>query len=482
MRDDTICAVATAIGGAIAIIRVSGPEAISATDRIFSKPLSQAGGQTLHYGWIIAPAGGDEDEGEVVDEVMVSVFRAPHSYTGEDATEISCHGSRYIVNRVMQLLIESGCRQALGGEFTQRAFLAGKLDLSQAEAVADLIASSNRAAHHTAMNQLRGSVSTELATLRNQLLRMTSLLELELDFSEHEELEFADRTELQQLSQTILTHLQQLASTFASGSAIKEGIPVAIVGKTNVGKSTLLNQLVGEERAIVSSVHGTTRDVIEDCITIEGICFRMIDTAGLRSTTDEVEQIGIGRTFRKLSEASIVLWVVDEVPTPEEVADMVDRCREKQLIIVNNKTDIADLTPALRQLTASHADGNSADSDAEGSGSPVPTHPCTDVIGISARQGESIPALRQAILRAAHLPDLSSSDAIISSARHYDALRQAEAHLSRVIEGLDYGLSGDLLSEDLRLCLHSLGEITGQEAFSSSAVLENIFSHFCIGK
>ena len=464
MRDDTICAVATAIGGAIAIIRVSGPEAISATDRIFSKPLSQAGGQTLHYGWIIAPAGGVEGEGEVVDEVMVSVFRAPHSYTGEDATEISCHGSRYIVNRVMQLLIEGGCRQALGGEFTQRAFLAGKLDLSQAEAVADLIASSNRAAHHTAMNQLRGSVSTELATLRDQLLRMTSLLELELDFSDHEELEFADRSELQQLSQTILAHLQHLASTFAAGSAIKEGIPVAIVGKTNVGKSTLLNQLVGEERAIVSSVHGTTRDVIEDCITIEGICFRMIDTAGLRSTTDEVEQIGIGRTFRKLSEASIVLWVVDEVPTPEEVADMENRCRDKQLIIVNNKTDMADLTPTLRQLIASHKDGS------------------LDIIGISARQGESIPALRQAILRAAHLPDLSSSDAIISSARHYDALRQAEAHLSRVIVGLDSGLSGDLLSEDLRLCLHSLGEITGQETFSSSAVLENIFSHFCIGK
>lgn len=464
MRDDTICAVATAIGGAIAIIRVSGPEAISATDRIFSKPLSQAGGQTLHYGWIIAPAGGVEGEGEVVDEVMVSVFRAPHSYTGEDATEISCHGSRYIVNRVMQLLIEGGCRQALGGEFTQRAFLAGKLDLSQAEAVADLIASSNRAAHHTAMNQLRGSVSTELATLRDQLLRMTSLLELELDFSDHEELEFADRSELQQLSHTILAHLQHLASTFAAGSAIKEGIPVAIVGKTNVGKSTLLNQLVGEERAIVSSVHGTTRDVIEDCITIEGICFRMIDTAGLRSTTDEVEQIGIGRTFRKLSEASIVLWVVDEVPTPEEVADMENRCRDKQLIIVNNKTDIANLTPTLRQLIASHKDGS------------------LDIIGISARQGESIPALRQAILRAAHLPDLSSSDAIISSARHYDALRQAEAHLSRVIEGLDSGLSGDLLSEDLRLCLHSLGEITGQETFSSSAVLENIFSHFCVGK
>ena len=348
MRDDTICAVATAIGGAIAIIRVSGPEAIAATDRIFSKPLSQAGGQTLHYGWIITPTNNDAKGGEVVDEVMVSVYRAPHSYTGEDATEISCHGSRYIVNRVMQLLIEGGCRQALGGEFTQRAFLAGKLDLSQAEAVADLIASSNRAAHHTAMNQLRGSVSTELSALRDQLMRMTSLLELELDFSDHEELEFADRSELQQLSHTILAHLQHLASTFASGSAIKEGIPVAIVGKTNVGKSTLLNQLVGEERAIVSSVHGTTRDVIEDCITIEGICFRMIDTAGLRSTTDEVEQIGIGRTFRKLSEASIVLWVVDEVPTPEEVADMENRCRDKQLIIVNNKTDIADITPTLR--------------------------------------------------------------------------------------------------------------------------------------
>lgn len=455
---DTICAIATATGGAIGIVRVSGPEAIAITCRVFSRDISYVKSHTIHYGNII------DTDGTVIDEVLVSVFRAPHSYTGEDSVEISCHGSRYVMAMVVRRLIQEGCRHAAAGEYTQRAFLNGRLDLTQAEAVADLIASTNKATHHIAIGQLRGTITDSLSQLRDRLLEMTSLVELELDFSDHEELEFADRSELQQLSHTILAHLQHLASTFAAGSAIKEGIPVAIVGKTNVGKSTLLNQLVGEERAIVSSVHGTTRDVIEDCITIEGICFRMIDTAGLRSTTDEVEQIGIGRTFRKLSEAAIVLWVVDEVPTPEEVADMENRCRDKQLIIVNNKTDIADLTPTLRQLIASHKDGS------------------LDIIGISARQGESIPALRQAILRAAHLPDLSSSDAIISSARHYDALRQAEAHLSRVIVGLDSGLSGDLLSEDLRLCLHSLGEITGQETFSSSAVLENIFSHFCIGK
>ena len=454
---DTICAIATALGGAIAVIRVSGSQAIPVTDRIFSKDILHSPGRTLHYGTILDPCG------PAVDEVMVSVFRSPHSYTGEDSTEISCHGSRYIAGEILRLLLEGGCRQATGGEFTQRAFLNGKMDLSQAEAVADLISSTTRASHRLAFTQLRGHVSGSLAVLREQLLHITSLLELELDFSDHEELEFADRSQLLELSHTIQQRLCRLMESFRSGRAVKEGIPVAIVGKTNVGKSTLLNQLVGEERAIVSDIHGTTRDVIEDSITIHGVSFRFIDTAGLRTTDDEIERIGIDRTYLKLSESSIVLWVIDALPSEAECEEMQKRCADKRLVLVVNKADLPGRTDLLSSPASSPLAG-------------VPS------IAISAKEGTGLDLLRQLIYDEARLPDLDSMETVITSARHYDALRSAHANLQRVIDGLQSGLSGDLLSEDLRLCLNDLGEITGQGVITSSEVLNNIFSHFCIGK
>ena len=311
MSVDTICALATATGGAIGIIRISGPKSLEILSHVFTKDISNAQPNTIHYGNI-------KDVNEVVDEVLVSVFRAPRSYTGEDSVEISCHGSRYILNKVLALLIANGCRQAGPGEFTQRAYLNGKMDLSQAEAVADLIASTNQATHQIAMSQLRGHFSSKLAQLREQLLKLTSLLELELDFSDHEDLEFADRSELLELAKTIDNHINRLAYSFQTGQALKQGIPVAIVGKTNVGKSTLLNRLLKDDRAIVSDVHGTTRDTIEDTIDINGITFRFIDTAGIRQTQDEVEQIGITPTYAAIDKASIVLWIIDTEPSNEE--------------------------------------------------------------------------------------------------------------------------------------------------------------------
>ena len=321
MNNDTICAVATPAGGALAIIRVSGNKAIEIVSGEFSKNLLQAKGNTLHYGTI--------GRREAIDDVLVSVFRTPHSYTGEDSVEISCHGSSYIVQQILHLLVTKGCRMANPGEYTQRAYLNGKLDLSQAEAVADLIASTNRATHQMALSQLRGHFSSELSHLRDQLLKLTSLLELELDFSDHEELEFADRSELLKLAQTIDAHLTHLAQTFQTGQALKQGIPVAIVGKTNVGKSTLLNRLLKDERAIVSNIHGTTRDTIEDTIDINGVTFRFIDTAGIRQTTDQIEQIGIDRTYQAIGRASIVVWVIDEDPSEEEVKEIQQQCSGK---------------------------------------------------------------------------------------------------------------------------------------------------------
>ena len=323
MTNDTICALATPAGGAIGIIRISGEKALDITDSIFRptrqyRTLHDARTQTVTYGTIM------DGDGNTVDNALVSVFRAPHSYTGENCAEISCHGSRYILNKVLQLLINAGCRQANPGEYTQRAFLNGKMDLSQAEAVADLIASTNSATHRLAVGQLRGNISTEMSRLRDRLLKMTSLMELELDFSDHEELEFTDRSELFDLAQTIDSHIMRLTSSFSSGLAIKQGIPVAIVGKTNVGKSTLLNLLVGEEKAIVSNIHGTTRDVIEDTTDINGVTFRFIDTAGIRKTDDEIERIGIERTYSKLNSATIVLWLVDDIPSGDE-------CEERTL-------------------------------------------------------------------------------------------------------------------------------------------------------
>ena len=447
---DTICALATAPGGALGIIRISGAQSLEILSRIFSKDLTNANPNTIHYGHI-----------SDIDEVLVSVFRAPHSYTGEDSAEISCHGSRYILNKVLELLLVNGCRMANPGEYTQRAYLNGKLDLSQAEAVADLIASSNQATHQLAMSQLRGGISTQLSLLREQLLKLTSLLELELDFSDHEDLEFADRSELLTLANKIDKHILSLSHSFEIGQAIKQGIPVAIIGKTNVGKSTLLNRLLHEERAIVSDIHGTTRDTIEDTIDLQGVTFRFIDTAGIRQTTDTVEQIGIERTYASIQKARIIIWVVDQQPTREEYKEILDATKGKSLIISQNKID--------------------KDSSAD-----FPLFPSDDVhnysfISISAKHNINIEQLEQMIYQAAKIPTLSNSDIIITNARHYDALVRSHNHLQRVLDGLDQQLSGDLLSEDLRLTLDTLSEITGGQ-ITPNEVLGNIFKNFCVGK
>ena len=448
MSVDTICALATATGGAIGIIRISGPKSLEILSHIFSKEISNAQPNTIHYGNI-------KDGTEVVDEVLLSVFRAPHSYTGEDSVEISCHGSRYILNKVLALLIANGCRQAGPGEFTQRAYLNGKMDLSQAEAVADLIASTNQATHQIAMSQLRGHFSSKLAQLREQLLKLTSLLELELDFSDHEDLEFADRSELLELAKTIDNHVNRLAYSFQTGQALKQGIPVAIVGKTNVGKSTLLNRLLKDDRAIVSDVHGTTRDTIEDTIDINGITFRFIDTAGIRQTQDEVEQIGITRTYAAIDKARIVLWLIDTEPSTENITDILQRTENKKLIVIKNKAD--------------KADNNSYNS------LKLP------FITISAKFGTGIDELEQAIYEAADIPALTENDIIVTNARHYDALVRAHDSIQRVIDGLQIQLSGDLLSEDLRQALDTLSEITGGQ-ITPNEVLGNIFKNFCVGK
>lgn len=452
---DTICALATAPGGALGIIRISGPQALEILSHVFTKSLTNAQPNTIHYGHI-------KDGDSIVDEVLVSVFRSPHSYTGEESAEISCHGSRYILNKVLELLIQHGCRMAGPGEFTQRAYLNGKMDLSQAEAVADLIASSNKTSHDIALNQLRGYFSSELSRLREQLLKLTSLLELELDFSDHEDLEFADRSELLELTKTIDSHILRLAKSFETGQALKNGIPVAIVGKTNVGKSTLLNRLLRDDRAIVSDVHGTTRDTIEDTIDIQGITFRFIDTAGIRQTTDEVELIGITRTYSTIEKARIVLWLLDVAPSASELEDMQERCNDKSLIIIQNKID----KNAPLKIGAS----------------PDSSQDSVKQLQISAKQGQGIDALEQAIYEAAHIPELTESDIIVTSARQYQSLIHAHDNLTRVIAGLETGLSGDLISEDLNLVLDDLSDITGQGRIVPNEVLGNIFKNFCVGK
>lgn len=449
---DTICAPATAAGGALGIVRISGPQAIAIVSKLCSHVTMATPANTIHYDHIVNASG------EVVDEVMVSVFKAPHSYTGEDCVEMSCHGSRYIIHKLLELLIGNGCRMANPGEFTQRAFLNGKMDLSQAEAVADLIASTNKATHHLAMSQLRGGISSELQQLRDQLLKLTSLLELELDFSDHEDLEFADRTELKNIANKIDSRILKLAKSFETGQAIKQGIPVAIIGKTNVGKSTLLNRLLHEDRAIVSDVHGTTRDTIEDTIDLQGITFRFIDTAGIRQTTDEVELVGIQRTFAAIEKARIVLWVIDQKPTSKELKEIQEKCTDKSLIIIENKIDISDQHFTSIDLAAN-----------------IP------VIPISAKHNIHLDHLEQAIYKAANIPTLADTDVIITNARHYDALLRAHESISIVLSGMDAQLSGDLLSEDLRQVLSHLSEITGGE-ITTPEVLGNIFKNFCVGK
>ena len=452
---DTITALATQPGGAIGVVRVSGAKAIELTEKVFrgvgKKPLHETKGNTLHYGEIVGK------DGKEIDDVLVSVFRAPHSYTGEDSTEISCHGSAYVLNQVVKALIDAGCRQARPGEYTQRAYLNGKMDLSQAEAVADLIAATNRASHQVALSQLKGHFSSELSKLRDQLLKMTSLLELELDFSDHEELEFADRGELKALAETIHERISVLIRSFETGNALKRGVPVAIIGKTNVGKSTLLNCLLHEEKAIVSNIHGTTRDVIEDTTEIQGITFRFIDTAGLRNTDDQVEQLGIERSYKKLAEARIILWVVDATPSLSELSEMQARCKGKSLILVRNKVD----------------ETNAEELSVGDSHCPI--------VAISAKYKRNIDQLEQLIYASANIPEINENSVIITSVRHYEALTRADESILRVIDALSMSLSGDLISEDLRICLDELADITGGQ-ITPNEVLGNIFKHFCIGK
>ena len=461
MNQDTICAIATAQGGAIGCIRVSGPEAIEITSCIFTpastnRELGDSKPYTLTFGRIY-------DGSEVIDEVLVSLFRAPHSYTGENSTEITCHGSAYILQKVLQLLIKNGCRMAAPGEYTQRAFLNGKMDLSQAEAVADLIASSSAATHRLAMSQMRGGFSKELATLRDQLLHFTSLIELELDFSDHEELEFADRSELCQLANNIEKVIARLVNSFNVGNAIKNGVPVAIIGETNAGKSTLLNVLLNEDKAIVSDIHGTTRDIIEDTVNIGGITFRFIDTAGIRETSDTIESLGIERTFQKLDQAEIVLWMIDATNAQAQITQLagqlLPRCERKQLILVYNKADLVD------NIQNSIPD-NFPDN--------------VQSITLSAKKREHIEELQRMLITSAHLPTITQNDVIVTNVRHYEALNNALEAIHRVQEGLTNNISGDFISQDIRDCIFHLSDIAGE--VTNDMVLQNIFQHFCIGK
>lgn len=474
-QEECICALATPAGGAIGIIRLSGSNAITLTDKIFQsangKSLEEAKPYTLHYGEI------KDKDGNTIDDVLVSVFRAPHSYTGENSTEISCHSSRYILQQVLHRFTEVGCRQAEPGEYTRRAYLNGKMDLSQAEAVADLIASTNKATHKMALSQLKGHFSNELSLLREKLLKMTSLLELELDFSDHEELEFADRSELQALAEEINHKITTLAHSFETGNALKQGVAVAIVGKTNVGKSTLLNRLLHEEKAIVSDIHGTTRDVIEDTTLIDGITFRFIDTAGIRKTDDVVENIGIERTFQKMEEAKIVIWLLDEQPSASEIEEMKLKNQGKKLLVVFNKMDKLENDKLAFDKFTHSCGSDSSESEASEGDSSEPKAP----LFISARTGENVSSLEQALVRAADIPEITENDVIITSARHYEALLRAHDSLSRVLESMEMGMSGDIIAEDLRMVLEELGEITGGQ-ISSQETLNNIFKHFCIGK
>lgn len=449
MKQDTICALATPPGGAIAIVRVSGPDAITVTEKIFSKSLEKAKGYTLHFGQVT------DTNGKELDEVLVSLFRAPHSYTGEDSTEISCHGSSYIVQRLLESLIKNGARQAEPGEYTMRAFMNGKLDLSQAEAVADLISSSTQATHQMAMNQLRGQFSKELAELRGQLLQLTSLLELELDFND-QDVEFANREQLTSLMEKVEKHISGLADSFQTGNAIKNGIPVAIIGAPNVGKSTLLNALVGEERAIVSNIQGTTRDLIEDTIQIDGITFRFIDTAGIRKTQDQLEQMGIERSIQAAEKAKVILFLTEKnQPFPDI------EFRDDQVVLqVINKCDLS--LPSSSYLYHREPEGR--------------------LFHISAANGDGIELLRQALVRESAMPmTLDTTNTVVTNVRHYNALKQSIDALQRAKHAFESGIPTDLVAEDLRQCLHYLGEITGSE-ITSDDILQNIFHTFCIGK
>lgn len=468
-RNDTICALATPAGGAIGIIRISGNDAIEIADKVFrsnGKSLTEVCTHTVHYGNVT------DDNGDIVDDVLLSVFRAPNSYTGENSVEISCHGSRYILRKVMESLLKAGCRQAAPGEYTYRAFMNGKMDLSQAEAVAELITSTNKATHKVAIGQLRGNLSNELSSLRGNLLHMTSLLELELDFSE-QDVNFANRNELLELAEQISSRIESLMKSFETGRAIKDGIPVAIIGGTNVGKSTLLNCLLGEEKAIVSSIHGTTRDVIEDAIDIDGVSFRFIDTAGIRDTSDEIENLGIERTYRKIDEASIILWVIDSMPSKEDVSDFISRTAGKKLIIVRNKIDLGNVDKGADSVTDMPWNGNYSIMP-DGSFN-------AQYIEISAKCRINIESLEKIIFESADIPELSENNVIITNARHYTALQRSHENIAAVICGIRQNLSVDLLCEDLRLCISHLGDIIGG-TIATEETLQSIFKNFCVGK
>jgi tRNA modification GTPase len=459
----TICAIATSPGmGAIATIRLSGEKAIEIADAVFQSPKSgkTLNGQkanTLHFGSIY-------DQEELIDEVVVAIFHAPHSFTGEDVVEITCHGSVYIQQRLLQLLITRGARMARAGEFTQRAFLNGKMDLSQAEAVADLIASTNRAAQKVAIHQMRGGFSSELTNLRGQLLHFIAMIELELDFSE-EDVEFADRDQLKALVAKIEAILRKLKNSFQLGNVIKNGIPVAIIGETNVGKSTLLNALLNEEKAIVSDIHGTTRDVIEDVVNIHGTAFRFFDTAGIRETTDEIETLGIERSYSKLSQASIVILVVDTINDfkglEERIYDIRERIENQQLIIAANKVDqgSAETIAALKNMELQDNE---------------------KLVFIAARQKQNLDELIAGMQQAISLDSISEDAVIVTNVRHFEALSHALESIERVNVGLESRISGDFLAQDIRECLGYLGEITGE--ISNDEILGHIFKNFCIGK
>lgn len=461
IHQDTIVALATPSGaGAIAVIRLSGVEAISMVEKRFKsvsgKTLSKQATHTIHLGHIV-------DENRTIDEVLVSVFKNPNSYTGENVVEISCHGSNYIQQEIIQLFLREGCRMATAGEFTLRAFLNGKLDLSQAEAVADLISSDNEASHQIAMQQMRGGFSSEIAKLREELLNFASLIELELDFAE-EDVEFADRTQFKDLTERIRFVLKRLIDSFAVGNVIKNGIPVAIVGEPNVGKSTLLNALLNEDRAIVSEIAGTTRDTIEDEISIGGIGFRFIDTAGIRETKDVIESIGIKKTFEKIKQAQVVVYLFDASDSIEnlkliqiEIEKIKNKHPLKSLLVIANKVD-----------KLSEKESNTLKSEIEG------------IELLSAKQGIGVENLKDRLLSFVNTGALRNNDTIVTNSRHYDSLLKAFEDIDRVQQGLESGLSGDLLAIDIRLALYHFGEITGE--ITNDDLLGNIFANFCIGK
>ena len=460
--NDIICAISTPPGmGAIAVIRLSGKGSIAVADTLFVSPsgkrLADAKANSVLFGEI-------RFNNEVTDEVLVTVFHAPRSFTGEESVEISCHGSVYIQQKIIEALIARGVRLAKPGEFTRRAFGNGKFDLSQAEAVADLIASSSQASHRVAMNQMRGGFASKLAELRDKLLQFVSLVELELDFAE-EDVEFANRQKLYELTEEIEREIDKLARSFQLGNAIKNGIPVAIIGETNAGKSTLLNLLLNEEKAIVSDIHGTTRDVIEDTVNINGVTFRFIDTAGIRHTTDTIETLGIERTYQKIAQASIVLWMIDLTTPTEEIntlaQSIIPKLVDKHVLLLLNKSDLL------------------SESEREEKQHLLPELKAERLF-ISAKKRQNTDQLQQLLLKAADIPQIGEHDVVVTNLRHYEALRNALEAVRRVKEGLDTGITSDFISQDIRECMFYLGEITGQ--ISTDEILGNIFSKFCIGK